>query len=117
MRIAIHQPQYMPWLPYFQKIDSCDLFVCLDQVAYQKNGLQNRNMLVNGQGKFWLTVPIEQKLGVKIKDVKISSGTSWRRKHLETIRHSYRRCNSYTQVMEMIGPLFEAEWDKLCNLH
>ena len=33
MRLAAHQPQFMPWLGYFDKMRSCDLFVMLDDVA------------------------------------------------------------------------------------
>ena len=49
MIVSIHQPQYMPWLPYFSKIASCDTFVFLDDVQFQKNGIQNRNQLKNSQ--------------------------------------------------------------------
>ena len=27
MKVSIHQPQYLPWLPYIQKIDQSDLFI------------------------------------------------------------------------------------------
>ncbi|MGB1287807.1 MAG: WbqC family protein, partial [Aggregatilineales bacterium] len=30
--ISIHQPQYIPWVPYFDKIDRSDVFVFLDTV-------------------------------------------------------------------------------------
>ncbi|MBI4640810.1 MAG: WbqC family protein, partial [Candidatus Tectomicrobia bacterium] len=41
MMIAIHQPQYLPWLGYFDKIDQADIFVILDTVQYTKNEWQN----------------------------------------------------------------------------
>ena len=40
--VAIHQPHYLPWLPYLDKADSCDIFVYLDNVQFQKRGFQNR---------------------------------------------------------------------------
>ena len=30
MKIAIHQPQYLPWLGYLDKMDSADVFIVLD---------------------------------------------------------------------------------------
>ena len=66
MKIGIHQPQFLPWLPYFLKIEACDYFVFLDIVDYQKNGLQNRNQIKSINGKQWLTIPIKNKLGQKI---------------------------------------------------
>ena len=43
--VAIHQPCYIPWLPFFEKIKKSDIFVFLDDVQYQKNGWQNRNKI------------------------------------------------------------------------
>ena len=61
MRVSIHQPQYLPWFPYIQKIISSDLFIFLDSVDFQKNGLQNRNKILTSNGPAWLTVPVNQK--------------------------------------------------------
>ena len=36
MIVAIHQPQFMPWLGYFDKMDQADLFVRLDTVQYKE---------------------------------------------------------------------------------
>ena len=58
MILSIHQPQYLPWLPYFNKIMDADCFIFLDNVQYQKNGIINRNEILNNNGRFWLTVPV-----------------------------------------------------------
>ena len=34
--ISIHQPVYLPWLGFFGKIISSDIFVILDDVQYEK---------------------------------------------------------------------------------
>ena len=54
-KVSIHQPQYIPWPAYFDKILQSDIFVILDDVQFQKNGLQNRNQIKTPQGKAWLT--------------------------------------------------------------
>mgnify|MGYP003132198225 FL=1 len=46
MKIAIHQPNFMPWNPFFEKIRSADVFVILTHCQFEKNNFQNRfNML------------------------------------------------------------------------
>ena len=42
MKVTIHQPAFMPWYPFFQKIQSADKFVFLTYCQYEKNGFQNR---------------------------------------------------------------------------
>ena len=36
MIVAIHQPQYLPWLGYFDKMLKADVFCYLDTVQYKK---------------------------------------------------------------------------------
>jgi len=61
--VAIHQPQYLPWMPYFQKLSQADCFVFLDNVQYQSRGLQNRNQVKGPNGAVWLTVPVKSNRG------------------------------------------------------
>ena len=42
MRIAIHQPNFLPWWPFFQKIKEVDRFVILKECQFEKNNYQNR---------------------------------------------------------------------------
>ena len=58
MIVAIHQPQYLPWLGYFGKMLQADIFCYLDTVQYKKNEWQNRNRIKTAQGWQWLTVPV-----------------------------------------------------------
>jgi hypothetical protein len=34
--VAIHQPNYLPWLGCFYKMANCDIFVLLDDVLHSK---------------------------------------------------------------------------------
>ena len=85
MIISIHQPQYLPWDNFFKKIKKSDCFIFLDNVEFQKNGLQNRNQIKTSNGPIWLTVPIKQKHGQKISDVEIDNSKDWKKKHWKTI--------------------------------
>ena len=42
MILAIHQPNFFPWWPYFEKIEQADMFVFLTHCEFEKNGYQNR---------------------------------------------------------------------------
>ena len=100
MIVSIHQPQYIPWLPYFKKIDNSDIFILLDNVNFQKNGLQNRNQIKTNTGLHWLTVPIKHKLGQKIMDTTIDNNKSWGIKHWKTIKHNYQNASEFHEYKE-----------------
>jgi hypothetical protein len=117
MNVAIHQPQYLPWLPYFLKIEESDAFILLDTVAFQKNGLQNRNQIKTAQGAHWLTVPIRQHLGQEIRNVKIDNSTDWRRKHWQTIQQCYRKAPVFNECARELETLYAREWDGLSELN
>ena len=110
MRVSIHQPQYLPWLPYFQKIEESDLFIFLDNVDFQKNGLQNRNQIKTANGAQWLTVPVKQSLGQKIVETRIANSNLWRKKHWQTIRQNYGKAQAFSQYERQLEHFYTRDW-------
>jgi hypothetical protein len=117
MNVAIHQPQYLPWLPYFLKIEESDVFIFLDTVDFQKNGVQNRNQIKTVQGPHWLTVPVRQHLGQQIREVKIDTSGDWRRKHWQTIRQCYGKAAAFTSYQKRLEEVYAREWTELTELN
>lgn len=54
--VAIHQPNFIPWFPYFEKMNLADVFVILTECQFEKNGYQNRYF---DDGK-WVTNPVKR---------------------------------------------------------
>jgi len=117
MNVGIHQPQYLPWLPYYLKIEQSDVFIILDTVDFQKNGLQNRNQIKTAQGAYWLTAPVHQQLGQKIIDVRIDNSTAWRRKHWQTIQHNYGKTQPFKSYQSELESIYMRAWVGLCDLN
>jgi hypothetical protein len=117
MIVSIHQPQYLPWLPYLMKIAQSDVFILLDSVDFQKNGLQNRNRIKSSQGAQWLTVPVQQKLGQKIADVQIDTKSDWRRKHWQSIRQNYGKAEAFAAHSDELEAVYLREWSSLNELN
>ena len=42
MIVSIHQPNFMPWYPFFQKVEEADVFCILTKCQFEKNNFQNR---------------------------------------------------------------------------
>lgn len=117
MRISIHQPQYFPWFPYIHKIISSDIFIFLDTVDFQKNGLQNRNKILTTNGPSWLTVPVKQKLGQKIANTKTNESSGWKKKHMKTLTMNYGKLDFFKNNHNILFDVYEEAGDSLSDLN
>jgi WbqC-like protein len=113
VKIAIHQPHYLPWLGYFAKWAAADVFVFLDTVQYEKNGWQNRNRIKTREGPWWLTVPVRAKLGTSIRDVMVDSSQNWRARHFATIENAYGGAPAWRAHRDELQALYGREWERL----
>ena len=117
MIVAVHQPQYLPWLGYFEKICRADTFCYLDCVQYKKNDWQNRNRIKTSQGWQWLTVPVRFNFPEKICDVKINSTVKWRKKHLQALVTNYRRAPFFDQYFGVFEQIYATDWEYIAGLN
>lgn len=88
MRVAAHQPHYWPWMGYLDKMRACDVLVVMDTAQYVR-GYINRNRIMVGGKKSWITVPVDAHGRPPIRDVRVS-GTRWISSHVKALASSYR---------------------------
>lgn len=119
MIVAIHQPNFMPWLGYFDKLMQADVFVLLDNVPFSKNSYQNRVKIKSNQGEQWLTVPVLTKgrFGQLTCDVPINNTIRWQKSHLATLRTNYRRAPQYEHVMALLEPFYNKDATNLTDFN
>jgi len=119
MKIAIHQPDYIPWLGYFYKIYLSDVFVFLDDSQFQKNYLNNRNKIKTPQGWTYLTIPVERKdgLSTNINETRTIDEMNWKEKHLKALEMNYKRCPYFNEIFPEIKELIEKEYNNLAELN
>jgi len=119
MKVAIHQPQYLPWLGYLDKVDSADVFILLDTVQYKKHEWQNRNRIrtKDREGWQWLTVPVLDRFPERIDKVEINSSADWRRKHCQTLRLQYGKAPFWEPLGPELVRLLEQSWSRLAALN
>lgn len=119
MIISVHQPQYLPWLGYFDKIIKSDIFVFLDNVQYKKREFQNRNKIRAKNGWLWLTVAVITKghFYQKISEVEIDNTQHWQKEHWETIKMYYHSSKYFENYKDFFEKLYNQEWTKLTDLN
>lgn len=105
--VTIHQPNFIPWLGYFDKLARCDVFVLLDGVQFPKRGGTwiNRVKLLVGGTPAWITVPVVRAYhGVRrIDEMEIDESRPWRDKLLTTLEQSYRRAPFFAETMPLLS--------------
>ncbi len=117
MILSAHQPQFMPWLGYFDKIRRSGVFVVLDDVQFKKNEWQNRNRILCPREWQWLTVPVIHHFGQSISSVSVNNSVLWRQKHLKTLRQNYSSAPCYGGFIKFFEELYAREWNNLCGLN
>lgn len=105
MIVAIHQPNYAPWLGYFAKMARADVFVFLDDAQYSKNGYINRVQIDSGGKAQWLTVPVTYRFGDRIDAVRIANA-EWRRSHLDVLRSRYKDAPAFAEIWPWLADVF-----------
>ncbi|HOJ51819.1 MAG TPA: WbqC family protein [Syntrophales bacterium] len=117
MICAVHQPQYLPWLGYFDKIDRADVFVLLDTVQYKKNEWQNRNRIKTANGPQWLTVPVCFRYPQLIQEVEINNRERWQHKHWQALKTNYARAPYWDFLKPFFEEILDQPWEKIAPLN
>ena len=118
MIISIHQPAYLPWLGFFDKINRSDIFIYLDTVQLEKNSYTCRNKIKTPQGSTWLTIPLITKghTANSIGDIRIDNSQNWKKKHLKNIFFNYKKAKFFDELYPKIELLFKENFDLFSDL-
>lgn len=109
--VAIHQPNFFPWLGYFDKIKRADTFIFMDNVQFPRTGRGtwiNRVKFLVGGKPSWVTCPVKKTEGLMpIKEVKIDDSGRWRAKLLRSVEHSYGKAPYFKEYYPLFKELVE----------
>jgi len=119
MNIAIHQPQYLPWLGYFDKITDAQSFVFLDNAQFTKGDYQNRNRIRTRDGWIWLTVPVITKgrFGQSLNEVQINNKVRWQHKHWQGLKINYNGAKYFKEHIPFLDAVYFKRWERLVDLN
>lgn len=123
MIVAAHQPNFLPWLGFFDRVRRAQRFVLLDHVQFERQNYQNRTLIKTQGGPKWLTVPVVQKSRDElILDKEICNDKDgkeyWGRKAYLTLETCYSRAPHFKDYSPKLKQmLIEARWNKLIELN
>lgn len=119
--VAIHQPNFFPWLGYFNKLAQADVFIVLDNAQFPKTGgtwMNRVRIVVNGRPA-WLTMPVVRAYhGVRsVREMQINNGLPWRSRVLNVIRDSYQDAPHFRTVFGVLTDVLGNPTDSLAEFN
>jgi hypothetical protein len=114
--LGVLQPGYLPWLGFFEQMQTADVFVLYDDVQFDKHGWRNRNRVKCPHGLQWLTVPVLHHGKPLISDVEVDATKAWARKHVATIRQCYAGATHLEPYVTELAEILEQPWRLLVDL-
>jgi len=115
--VMIRQPGYLPYIGFFKKIQTSDIFVYLDDVQYSIRDGDNRNKIRTHNGSTLLTVPLSKPFGKMINEVEIANSIDWRNNHKNAIKENYKKAPYFEKYWNSIETILSKKWEKLIELN
>ncbi len=121
MKIGIHQPNYLPYLGFFDKMQNSDIFVIYDDAQFNKEDFQHRNKIRIFSGWKWLTVPVEKKIA-PINEIKINNEIMrkryyWFEEHINIINENYNKAPYHKLYIKELEKIYMEKHYKLLDLN
>ena len=122
MIVSAHQPAFLPWLGYLDKIAKSDVFVVMDDLQYERENFQNRNRVRLAGGAHWLTVPLlrgsrqDRICDKRIDNTGLGGRHHWQHRVWKTLEHNYRRAPHWATYAPDLERVFARRWDFLLEL-
>jgi len=109
--VSVHQPNFAPWLGFFDKMVHSDVMVLLDSVQFIKRSYQNRARIEGASGPQWLTIPVISKgrYHQLTRDVEIDESRGWRNVHLRTLQSVLAKAPHRNEVLDLLHPIYADE--------
>lgn len=122
MIVAAHQPHFLPWLGYLDKLARADVFVVMDDLQYETQNFQNRQKLKLNDGPHLISVPLERHAQTdRICDLRIdNSGRGsrhhWQRRTWRTLEVHYGKAAWFARHAPALEDVFVRRWTHLLEL-
>ncbi|PKP21023.1 MAG: hypothetical protein CVU05_07730 [Bacteroidetes bacterium HGW-Bacteroidetes-21] len=121
MIVSAHQPHFLPWIGYINRIFLSDVFVIMDNMEYTRNNYISRNRIISPNGVTYISIPIAYKGNSHrlISDVSIDKKRyiHYIKKHIETIRHSYSKKPGFSNFFPVLESVFLNPANDLLSLN
>lgn len=115
--VTIHQPDFLPYLGFFNRLKSSHHYVILDHVQLSASGWIHRDKIKTSKGTEWISIPIEK---IRKKPM-INEARIVRNKQFDQlirkIEESYRNTKYFWELFPHIKKILKDDNDSLCEVN
>ena len=119
--VVIHQPDFLPYLGFFDRLIQCDFFVLLDHVQYVRGtsrSWMNRDKIKTPRGEQWITINVKKaSMGTPINQILLNRETDWRKKNLRLMYENYRKALYFEEIFPEMQQLYDFECELLMEFN
>ncbi len=123
MTIAIHQPDFMPWMGFFNKMRKSDVFVVLDHTENNPRDAHfwcRRVRIIANKQPFWFSIPLQkpkERIGIPINEMRIHTTDPQfaKKKQLKTLQLNYSKAPFFKDVFPLVSAYFESDEPLMIN--
>ena len=117
MKIGIHQPNFFPWLGYFNKLAMVDKFIIYDSAQLQKKGgsWSNRVKLIVSGEQRWVSANLDRDYsGTRsVNQSYFKTSVPWRENFIKSLEINYSKHPFYDAHSQEIFDLILYENDNI----
>lgn len=109
----------MPYIGYFQLLNSVDKFIFLDDVNFIKGGWINRNRILLNNKEYLFTIPLKDASSNRLiykTEINQNLFPKWKRKFLLSIQYSYSNAPFYNETYDLICYIFDKKHTFISSL-
>lgn len=118
--VVIHQPDFMPYLGFFQRLIQADVYIVMDNVQYVRGSRTqtSRDKIKTANGEKWINVGIQKPIyKCRIDEVMLSKEKLWRERSQNLIKENYRKADYFNEVYPYIEELYALECDRMIDFN
>ena len=107
--ICIHQPDFVPYLGFFQRLLMSQHFILLDDVQFIRRGWQHRDRIKGRNGQVWLTLALRKgDYHQLINEVELSDDPKWIEDNLNLLRECYGKARYFDEIFPQVESVYRA---------
>jgi len=117
---VIHQPDFLPYLGFYQRLLYADIFVVLDTVQFvsSNNSWTHRDKIKTPKGGKWLSLSVKKApRDSAICDILLSEEVDWRTANLNLLRANYSKAHFFNEIFPFLEELYTLKLKRMMDFN